>query len=81
MKITWAPALTVAGVAGAGYLAYRYFTSGPKMHPSVEDKLPLAKDLDTIPDDVGNYDMDGVSFDIEGVIVSSDAVKTIIIPI
>jgi hypothetical protein len=85
MKIRWTPILTATaatvGVAGLGYLAYRYFNAQPFLHPTVESKLPIAKDLYTVSDFVGNYDMDGVSFDTEGVIISSDAVKTIIIPI
>jgi hypothetical protein len=51
----------------------------PRAHISrrVAKKLPLAKPLRTIPDVVGNYDIDGVSFDSEGVIVSGDNNKLV----
>jgi hypothetical protein len=55
----------------------------PRAHlsPRVAEKLPLAKPLRTIPDVVGNYDIDGVSFDSEGVIVSGDSDKPVAPPI
>lgn len=64
----------VGGLAlgAAGYLLYRYLNPAPTLHPQIEANLPIAKDLNTIPDMEGNYDIDGVSFDTEGVIVSSD---------
>jgi hypothetical protein len=67
----------VAAIAGAAF----YFRNElmallgfPKtsIAPHVHAKLPIAKDLPTVPDQDGNYDMDGVSFDTDGVIVGSD---------
>lgn len=67
----------VAAVAGAAY----YFRSELmalfgyqriSYAPHVQAKLPIAKDLPTIDDQAANYDIDGVSFDSEGVIVGSD---------
>lgn len=64
------------GVGAAAYLAYRWFsTSSPYIAPEVEENLPLAKNLKTVPDTQGNYDLDGVSFDSEGVVVSGDDTK------
>jgi hypothetical protein len=65
-----------------GYLVYRFFRiAEAELSPEIAAKLPISKNLNTIPDQVGNYDMDGVSFDVEGVIISSDSHKTIIAPI
>jgi|GEM_PF-5872106 len=67
----------VAALAGAGWyfrhelmelLGYQRI----RVAPEIQAKLPIAKDLPTIPDQEANYDIDGVSFDSEGVIVSSD---------
>jgi hypothetical protein len=70
------------GAVGAGYLAYRYFES-QRLHldSEVARRLPVSKDLKTIPDDHGNYDIDGVSFDTEGTIVSGDNTKAVVAPI
>lgn len=71
-----------AACAGiAAYFAYRYFANRPKLSHEVEEKLPLAKHLPTITDFEANYDIDGVSYDIEGVIISGDGVKPIVSPI
>lgn len=61
--------LILNGIWGPGQAARRV---GGFVRPDVEEKLPLAKDLPTIADEVGNYDIDGVSYDTEGVVVSSD---------
>ena len=70
-------ATSVAAVAGAafyfrreimGLMGYRKVHVAPHIHA----QLPIAKDLPTISDFDGNYDMDGVSFDTEGVVVGSD---------
>ena len=69
-----------AGLAvGAGaFLLYRWLKPltttmlTPTIDPQVKENLPIAKNLKTIPDATGNYDIDGVSFDSEGVVVSSD---------
>lgn len=77
MNTSLMAAAGVAALAGAawyfrnelmGLLGYR------RIHvaPHVQAKLPIAKDLPTIPDQEANYDIDGVSFDSEGVIVGSD---------
>lgn len=67
----------VALLAGAAWYFRKELMSlmglgAPKIEPHVQAKLPIAKDLPTIPDQDANYDMDGVSFDTEGVIVGSD---------
>ena len=59
------------GAGAAAYLLYRWFsTTSPYVAAHIEAKLPVAKNLKTVPDTVGNYDIDGVSFDTEGVIIS-----------
>ena len=70
-------AASVAVVAGAAYYFRKELMTlvgYQKIHvaPHVKANLPIAKDLPTIHDSEGNYDMDGVSFDTEGVIVGSD---------
>lgn len=70
----------LAGVAAGAtaYFLYRWLTpAAPSIAPHIEENLPVAKDLKTIPDVEGNYDIDGVSFDTEGVIVSSDDNKAV----
>lgn len=69
----------LAGAAGAAWFVYRRWSWGlqPMMTPEVRAKLPLAKDLETVSDVTGNYDIDGVSFDTEGVIVASDLQKPV----
>ena len=64
-----------AGIAAGAttYFLYRWLKpTAPFIAPHVEDQLPVAKNLKTIPDVEGNYDIDGVSFDSEGVVVSGD---------
>ncbi len=80
---SWSFLPWAVGSIGAGYLAYRWFSSyrNADANLSVADKLPIAKDLQTIPDVQGNYDIDGVSYDDEGVIVSGDNNKTIVAPV
>lgn len=68
---------SVALAAGAAFYFRRELMSLMGYHkvhvaPHIHAQLPIAKDLPTIPDFEGNYDMDGVSFDTEGVIVGSD---------
>ncbi len=53
--------------------------ASPRLSRFVSQKLPLTKHLRTIPDDAGNYDIDGVSFDSEGVVVSGDQNKNFVI--
>lgn len=60
------------GVCAAAYLLYRRFGPMPRMTSHVAENLPVAKNLKTIADTEGNYDLDGVSFDTEGVVVSGD---------
>lgn len=67
----------VAALAGTAFL-FRHqlmaLLGYERIHfaPHIREQLPIAKDLQTIPDTEGNYDMDGVSFDSEGVVVGSD---------
>lgn len=73
--LPYVAAYVTGGVAVgvAGYFTYRWFRpAGPLVAPHIENNLPLAKNLKTIHDSEGNYDIDGVSFDSEGVIVSGD---------
>ncbi len=59
--------------SAAFYFLYRWFrTAAPFVASEIERKLPVAKNLKTIPDAAGNYDIDGVSFDSDGVVVGSD---------
>jgi hypothetical protein len=81
-KTAFSILIGLIAAGGIGYLIYRYFISAKtKISPDVAEKLPMAKDLQTVADGVGNYDLDGVSFDTEGVIVSGDAHKTVVAPI
>ncbi len=61
-------------IAGGGlFLLYRFWKNqSTTISADIREKLPNEKHLDTIPDSFGNYDIDGVSFDTEGVIVSGD---------
>lgn len=79
--------VSLAALAGYGaYLLIKnvmssdyYFEQGElhgKLTKPVADKLPLAKDLPTINDSEGNYDIDGVSYDSVGVVVGSDKVSS-----
>ena len=72
--ITYITAGLAIGAAGIGaYFLYRWLRPlAPYIASEVEQNLPIAKDLETIPDLRGNYDLDGVSFDTDGVIVSGD---------
>lgn len=73
----WMAAVGVAALAGAAWY-YRdewmnlLGLQRVRMTPEVKERLPIAKDLKTIPDQEANYDIDGVSFDSEGVVVGSD---------
>ena len=69
-------AAAVAALAGTAYFFRRdlmALAGYQRIHvaPHVKKHLPIAKNLPTIPDFDGNYDMDGVSFDTEGVIIGS----------
>ena len=77
--------LTVPLLIAGSYGAYRLFnylraTLAPqhgldgRLSRRVAKHLPIAKNLKTISDQEGNYDLDGVSFDTEGVIISSDSI-------
>lgn len=84
MNFRWTylmPALLVTG--GAAYFTYRYFSGakGASLTTRVGDRLPVSKALPTIADVEGNYDIDGVSYDTEGTIISSDSVKPVETPI
>jgi hypothetical protein len=73
--------LLTTALAGAGlYLLYRYWRAetAAALSPAVQAKLPTQSK--TIPDGAGNYDIDGVSFDDEGVIVSGDDNKHLVDP-
>jgi hypothetical protein len=73
--------LLMTALAGAGlYLLYRYWQSetAATLSPTVQHKLPTQNE--TIADPQGNYDIDGVSFDDEGVIVSGDDNKHLVNP-
>ncbi len=80
---TYAPQgsmIAAAGVAAVAGLAWFYRNELMNLlgyqriefAPHVKAQLPIAKDLKTIPDQEANYDIDGVSFDSEGVVVGSD---------
>jgi hypothetical protein len=77
--------LTIPLIIAGSYGAYRLFNYArsalaPKhgldgrLSARVANQLPIAKNLKTISDQEGNYDLDGVSFDTEGVIISSDSI-------
>ena len=77
MNTSLVAAAGVAAVAGAAWyfrneLMGLFGYQRIQVAPHVQAKLPIAKDLPTIPDQEANYDIDGVSFDSEGVIVGSD---------
>lgn len=70
----------VLGMAGSAAFIFRreiksFLFGTPIVEPAVEAKLPIAKTLKTVADYEGNYDIDGVSYDVEGTIVSSDDSK------
>ena len=70
-------AASAAAFAGAAYFFRRELMAlvGHRqiyMAPHIRQNLPIAKELLTISDFDGNYDLDGVSFDSEGVVVGSD---------
>jgi hypothetical protein len=69
--------LLLTALTGAGlYFLYRYWHQESALIPhGVRNQLPDQNR--TIMDLEGNYDIDGVSFDVEGVIVSSDDNKHI----
>ena len=82
-QTSYAPNGSVAAAAGVAAIAglawfYRNELMGllgyqrVSMSPGVKAQLPIAKDLPTISDQEANYDIDGVSFDSEGVVVGSD---------
>lgn len=79
MQIQRSHLITAASVAlglATGYLVWtRLISRTLSARRQVSRKLPIAKPLNTIPDVSGNYDIDGVSFDTEGVVVSGDANK------
>ena len=68
------------GAAGTAVFLFRREVKSllfgtPIVQPEIEAKLPIAKPLQTVTDFEGNYDLDGVSYDVEGTIVSSDDSK------
>jgi hypothetical protein len=74
MRLSTAAAFMILG--GSIYSLWRALAPvQATMAPEVRRRLPLAKNLNTIDDRQGNYDMDGVSFDTSGVVVSGDAHK------
>jgi hypothetical protein len=60
-----------AAAALSMYALYVVYARQLQPRREVKRKLPNTT-KQTIPDAVGNYDIDGVSFDREGVIVGSD---------
>ena len=68
---TWT-ILSLAALGGLGYLLYRRYTQSTHLAPHIKSNLPLAKKLKTVTDNEANYDIDGVSFDTNGVIISGD---------
>lgn len=85
MELTKSQKTLAAGALGAiaaGSLAYFFrkeigslLFGRPIIEDDVKAKLPIAKPLLTITDFEGNYDLDGVSYDVEGTIISSDDTK------
>ena len=71
----------VARKTGALDEIVRFVTGRPYLDDAVAEKLPLVQERETIRDIEGNYDLDGVSYDDEGVIVGSDNNKTLVAPI
>ena len=70
----------VFGAAGTAAFIFRrelksLLFGTPIVEPEIEAKLPIAKPLLTVTDFDGNYDLDGVSYDVEGTIISSDDSK------
>ena len=61
-------AASFAALAG---IAWLYRRQKVPVSEAVKAQLPIAKNLQTIPDKDAHYDLDGVSFDSEGVVVSS----------
>lgn len=78
-KTIAASALGAAAVGGLAFFFRKELGSLLFGRPIIEDevkaKLPIAKPLLTITDFEGNYDLDGVSYDVEGTIISSDDTK------
>ena len=62
---------------GALVKKYLHGSDEIEIDPQIRKDLPIAKNLPTIDDKEGNYDIDGVSFDSEGVVVGSDNNKNI----
>ncbi len=72
MNGLFAKILIPLAVGGVCFALYRLLMRDEAiLSPGVAEKLPLSKDLRTIPDVEGNYDIDGVSFDSEGVVIGS----------
>ncbi len=79
MRRTWL-AWAFGGVALGAMIAARVRARrrtrlAPRLSERVARRLPIAKPLRTIPDARGNYDIDGVSYDADGVVVSGDYSK------
>ncbi len=81
-KLRSSQILSIAVAGGVSLLLYRAFAC-PRVYlaPQIKARLPVAKKLPTVRDNDGNYDMDGVSFDSEGVIISSDNIKHVVSPL
>ncbi len=78
MRICSRQFFAIAACGGLSLWMYRLIVRPPyDLSPRVKAKLPVPKQLPTIRDTDGHYDIDGVSFDTEGVIVSSDAGKMV----
>lgn len=70
---------SLAAALAGGYFAWTRIANrgNPKLRRQIGNRLPVSKNLETISDVRGNYDLDGVSFDTEGVVVSGDANKSL----
>lgn len=75
MRRKWVLAITATFALGVVYFLQIQRANTPRLSRRVARRLPVANPLRTIPDHDGNYDLDGVSYDVEGVIVGGDASK------
>lgn len=64
--------LAFAFIAGGYYLLRRFRPELLRRQSSRNVTTGVPQDLKTIPDQVGHYDIDGASFDHEGVVIGGD---------
>ena len=74
------------GAVSIGYLAYRWFDSiSNDPAKKIKNQLPLTSDLkggiNNEIDESRDYDVDGFSFDLEGIIITRDNKSTMLLPI